>query len=299
MDQSRTSQGGLDYYPCRYGRSRLLFRGPRKRLEGQYIAVIGGSETYGKYVPQPFPELLEQFLDLPVVNFGCLHAGVSVFTEDHTVLEACAAAEITVIQIMGAQNMSNRLYTVHPRRNDRFLKASGELRSIYGEVDFTEFHFTRHLLKTLHEISPEQFARVEAELKESWVRRMRLLIERIGGPVVLLWMSERSPDDPGGIVHGIAPHFVDRPMLEALRPDVTGIVEVVASDRARAEGLENMVVPDLEAAAAAGVPGPVFHTETAVTLAEHVPEYLDELRHADGYIDAPLRAAAGRLRVSR
>jgi hypothetical protein len=57
----------------------------------------------------------------------------------------------------GAQNLSNRLYTVHPRRNDRFLRASGILRTIYRDVDFTEFHFTRHMLDHLRCLSEDRF----------------------------------------------------------------------------------------------------------------------------------------------
>ena len=35
----------LDYFPCRYGQSKLLFRGPRRKLEGNYISVLGGTAT--------------------------------------------------------------------------------------------------------------------------------------------------------------------------------------------------------------------------------------------------------------
>ena len=49
----------LDYLPCRYGRSKLLFRGPRRDLTAPYAAVLGGGETYGKYVARPFPALVE------------------------------------------------------------------------------------------------------------------------------------------------------------------------------------------------------------------------------------------------
>jgi hypothetical protein len=67
---------------------------------------------------------------------------------DPAIAEARAATAI-VLQIQGAQTLSNRLYTVHPRRNDRFVRASGILRTIYRDVDFTEFHFTRHMLDHL------------------------------------------------------------------------------------------------------------------------------------------------------
>ncbi|MDC1223540.1 DUF6473 family protein [Ascidiaceihabitans sp.] len=38
--------GNLDYLPCRYGTSKLLFRGPRRPLKEPYIAFLSGTETY-------------------------------------------------------------------------------------------------------------------------------------------------------------------------------------------------------------------------------------------------------------
>ena len=35
---------------CRYGASRLLFRGPQRDVRGPYCVVLGGTETYGRYV---------------------------------------------------------------------------------------------------------------------------------------------------------------------------------------------------------------------------------------------------------
>lgn len=49
----------LEYFPCRYGASKILFRGPQRSLEGEYVAAIGGSETYGKFVEFPYPDLME------------------------------------------------------------------------------------------------------------------------------------------------------------------------------------------------------------------------------------------------
>ncbi len=52
--------GALDYYPCRYGKSKLLFRGAETRAGPAYIAALGGSETYGKFVQKPWPDSLRE-----------------------------------------------------------------------------------------------------------------------------------------------------------------------------------------------------------------------------------------------
>ncbi|MDZ4134850.1 MAG: DUF6473 family protein, partial [Paracoccaceae bacterium] len=177
--------GALDYLPCRYGNSKLLFRGPQRALDDPYCAVLGGTEAYGKFIPSPYPALVEAQTGLKTVNLGCVNAGPDVYLNDPEVLEIAANARLTIVQLMGAQNQTNRFYSVHPRRNDRFLSASPWLRTIYREVDFTEFHFTRHMLQTLQDVSPDRFDVVAEELRAVWVGRMQDLLGRLRGKTLL------------------------------------------------------------------------------------------------------------------
>lgn len=282
MSTSDVAEGVLEYYSYRFGRSGLVFRGPKPRLSSRYVAVIGGTETYGKFVAEPYPSQLEAVLGLPVANFGCMHASVDIFAKDEALLDTCRNADVTVIQIMGAANNSNRFYSVHPRRNDRFLKAAAPLRDLFPSADFADFNFTRHMLRTLAEHSPEAFETLRNEVRGAWTERMKYLIDRIGGRIVLLWMSNRRPDDAASAGLGDDPLFVDRAMLEDLRDDVFGIVEVIASDAARDEGLENKIFAPAEAQAAAEVPGPQFHLEAAMSLADMLsPIFESESGRAD------------------
>jgi Domain of unknown function (DUF6473) len=260
-------EGALDYVPCRYGKSKLLFRGPKRRFDSAYVAMLGGTETYGKFVEHPYPALTEELLGMPVVNFGLVNAGVDVFSHDETVMQACANAAVTVIQISGAQNLSNRFYAVHPRRNDRFLRASNLLKTIYRDVDFTEFNFTRHLLTTLREDNPDKFAMVESELKEAWVARMKTLVSRISSRVVLLWLADHEPEDcHTSTDDGSDPLFVDRDMLQAVAPYVSALVEVVVEAEDVADGFQGLVYSDLEEPAARGLLGVTAHEKAARAL---------------------------------
>ena len=161
----------LDYSVCRYGSSKVQFRGPRCDLSGPYVACLGGTETFGKFVPDPFPALVQGRLGIPIANLGCVNAGLDVFLNEPAIADVAAGAKVTVLQILGVQNLSNRYYTVHPRRNDRFVHAAPGLKALYRDVDFTEFHFTRHLLGVL------------AHLPVSWTAlgeglRMNLSLQR-------------------------------------------------------------------------------------------------------------------------
>lgn len=206
--------------------SRLMLRGPACDPGRPFVAVLGGSETFGKFVEHPYPALLAERIGMPVANLGVMHAGASLFSKERWLLDIASDAHLTVIQVMGVQNMSNRLYYVHPRRNDRFLASSAALRAIYPEVDFAEINFTGHLLETLERTSEERFSIIVEELRWAWVRRMQRIVSCIRGDVHLLWISERSPQDCAETTSSREPMFVTRAMLDELAPAISGVTEV-------------------------------------------------------------------------
>lgn len=267
MTYQQPGPQGLDYRACRYGTSRLTFRGPARMLDKPYIAFLGSTETYGKYIPVPFPALAEQSLQVPCVNLGCVNGGHDTYLHDPYVVEMAAQARVCVVQIGGAHNMSNRFYTVHPRRNDRFLRASPLMRQIFRDVDFTDFAFTRHMLESLRRFAPDRFAMLREELQAAWVARTRLLVQRLGGRAVLLWFAgHRPPDGPDAKGLGPDPLFIERWMIDTLREDVADIVDATLGTAAQAAGGAGMVVPPGEEPVAAGMPGPAAHAEAAERL---------------------------------
>ncbi|MFT4151546.1 MAG: DUF6473 family protein [Paracoccaceae bacterium] len=254
--------GAHDYSPCRYGTSKLLFRGPGHDLSGDYVAVLGGTDAYGKYVRRPYPELVEGLSGVPVVNLGCVNAGPDAYLNDPGTLEVAGRAQVAVVQVMGATNLSNRLYAVHPRRNDRFLRASPALRALFPQVDFTEFHFIRHMLSALQTAAPDRFEVVAEELRTAWVARMTALLTHLP-EVVLLWLGDRPPPAPGApadLHH--EPRLVDSAMIGAIRPKASVWVEVVDGTPAS--------VPPGGLPLPTGMPGPETHRAAAQALADVV-----------------------------
>ncbi len=264
--------GALDYYPCRYGMSKLLFRGPHRVPAAGYCVALGGTETYGKFVPVPFPALLEHRLEVPMINLGCVNAGPDVYLNDAGVLDMAARAQVAVVQVVGAQNLSNRYYAVHPRRNDRFLSASPLLRHMFRDVDFTEFHFTRHMLQTLQAVGPDRFEILAEELRAAWVQRMKALLARLPRHRVLVWLADHAPLQAGlvpDLYHD--PILVDAEMIAALMPHVSGYVEHITGG---GQGTAGMVFAPMEEPAATGLPGPAVHSALADTLAPVLQRFL-------------------------
>lgn len=269
--------GPLDYLPCRYGTSKLLFRGPRRNLDAPYLAFLGGTETYGKFIERPFPALVEEATGRVCVNFGFPNAGIDAFAHDTFITKAASGAELTVMQVMGAQNMTNRFYSVHPRRNDRFVGVSPLMQTIFREVDFSEFHFTRHMLSHLQKISPERFAAVQSELQQAWLARMRLMLGQIKGQTLLLWFADHSPpppDSPHLSDLGRNPLFVTDDMLKETEEHATAVIKVVARPAPGADPTAGMVCDQMESSAAAEMLGPEAHAEAAAAVAAKIAELL-------------------------
>ncbi len=281
MKQEKVETGDLAYAPCRYGNSRMLFRGPRKRLDVPYLAFIGGTETYGKYIEKPFPTLVEKAMRQTCINFGCVNGGIDAFVNDPTVMGICREADLTVVQVMGANYLSNRFYSVHPRRNDRFLRASTVLQAIYHDVDFSEFSFTRHMLGTLHSRSIERFDTVVQELREAWLARMRNLLSQVGERAILLWFSEEEiSDEHWSKRHNqlqVDPLFITASMIDELRPLVRDVVVANPTEQATAQGTRDMYFPPSQSKAASEMLGVDCHAEASMTL---IPRIRNQLYRA-------------------
>lgn len=250
----------IDYAPCRYGASKIRFRGPSKDLTKDYIAFIGGTETFGRFIDAPYPALIERALGVQSLNLGCQNAGIDAFISSPDLIDICSAAKATVIQILGAPNMSNRFYTVDPRHNNRFLRASKKFKEVFPEVDFTEFDRTDHMLTALAQIGPDRLPLVRQELQCAWVARMRTLLRQIGGTKILLWLSDHKPYTAlGGGTICRDPLFVDRAMMTAVVEEADALIEVVASHQDVSAGRSGLVFSDYEQAEAQDSLGPVVH----------------------------------------
>jgi len=263
-------RGALGYDLYRYGKSKTRYRGPAPDFGKPYLVFLGSSETYGKFLPEPYPRLLGDALGIGCANFAALNAGVDMYLRDPSVLLACGDARVTVISVTGAHNLSNRFYSVHPRRNDRFVRPSDMLQAMYPEVEFTDIHYTRHLLSTLQKADAQKFSLVVGELKTAWTARMKTLLEMVEGKTVLFWMADHPPQDflSGDMAHGFGPDplFVDQTMLDHLSPLVTKVAECIQPPDPGGASTEGMVFAEVERAAATALPGPAIHEKAAEIL---------------------------------
>lgn len=224
----------FDYEVYRYGRSQQLFRGPPPALRGKYVAFIGSAYTFGRYVDTPFADLIGQELNVQVANFGTDGAGPGFFLGDQEVRHAASEARLCVVEVMSATAISNRMFTVRPRRNARLHQVSELLMGIYPEVDFDRFAFTKPMLRCLRELDESRFRLVANEMKNAWIGRTQTLLSTLECPTILFWFSQREPDDlfsdptdPTGMSY---PYYVDSAMLDSVKPEADGYVECITRE---------------------------------------------------------------------
>ena len=207
-----------------------------------------------------------------------MNAGIDAITCDPEIVKLAHNAVASVFQITSPRNMSNPFYKVHPRRNDRFLKPTSRLKALYPEVDFSEFSFTKHMMRRLYKVCPERFYALVDELQDSWEARMEHILAGNASPTVLLWFSDHAPGEPLE-AFGFDPWFVPRALLTSLQAKAARYVEVIASDEAMAAGTEGMFFSELETDAARHVLGPFAHREAAAALVPVLKELIETEAH--------------------
>ncbi|MEX0349255.1 MAG: DUF6473 family protein [Paracoccaceae bacterium] len=238
---------------CFYGNSRLPVRGPRRDLDARYLACLGGAETFGRFVPSPFCELLERRLKRKTVNLGGVNCGLDAWLADPDLISVASGAELCVLQLPVLHQLSNRFYRVHPRRNDRFLRASEQLQALYPEVDFTEFHFTGHLMHRLKAVDSGRFLTVQTELERAWQSRMQQLIAVLDTSVVLLRLQTLTEEASGD------PVPLSAQMLARIAPNAQAVLDVPVHPAAESMELGDMIFGTLQQPVAEHMLGPATH----------------------------------------
>lgn len=144
-------------------------------MEGRHHALllIGSRGTGGLSA-----RLARRVLDRLVAPVAQIE-GVDYHLADRALADAAAQAHAFALVLPPLGNLNNPYYSVHPRRNDRFLAARAPLKTLFPEVDFTPMAFTGHALGTLAATCPERFAEVRHGLMAVWLDRMQTLLARL------------------------------------------------------------------------------------------------------------------------
>jgi hypothetical protein len=241
---------------------KLEVRGPKPPLDpGSFFVCLGAAQTFGRFCDRPFPTILSEELELPVLNLGAAGAGPLFFFRRPRLLEYVNRARFAIVQVMSARSEDNSYFK---------SLGTGLLTRRSGGSQLIANAAYEELLET----ESEEFVRqLVAETRSNWLRHYRALLARIEVPTILFWFSERSPDyseDYSDVdsLFGYFPQLVNAEMVAELRPQAADYVECVTSR---------------------GLPQPLFDRTSGAptTMVDIPPEHGGRTHTHNGYYPSP------------
>ncbi|GAB2695526.1 DUF6473 family protein [Aliiglaciecola aliphaticivorans] len=207
-----------------------ILRGPDPRplTDGEYVSVLGSAHSFGRFVEKPFPEQIQNKLNIKVLNMSTSAVGPRYFYEKDGVLEYANKSKICIVQAVSGRSCGNSEYTNENTKNNIFQKISEgpdapllSESNIYGEL-FKAGDF-------------EKLNQYFCEMKETWVKETIELGKSIKTESVFLWFSSRSPkydSDTNSYdkMIGEFPQLVDDLMVEQVKPYFDHYVEVISRE---------------------------------------------------------------------
>ena len=198
-------------------------RGPIPNLGKPYFVCVGATQVFGRFCERPFPQILSEELELPVLNLGMGGHGPRTFLNE-SLLSAINRAEFAIVQLSSARTGSNSFF-----ENSASGRAPGLRLRDNKSVTFDEF------LADEFERSPHGVvARLVQETRESWVASYRELFSAITVPTIMHWLSKTLPqrtDDYSMSVWdllGPFPQLVNGDMIGQIRSLCDAYVETVS-----------------------------------------------------------------------
>jgi hypothetical protein len=173
----------VDYLQYELAPDLPMFRGPPVPFDalqrGDYFCVIGAAQTMGRLVRRPWPTLLSEDLDLPVLNLGRGGAGPEFFL-DPRLIQMANNAKFVVLQVMSGRSVGCEEY---PGGN--LITQDGEATNV----------LRKDVLTNLWREDPRNAMRYVRRWNRNYVKFYEQLRACIKRPTMLLWCSEREPSD--------------------------------------------------------------------------------------------------------
>lgn len=181
-----------DDAPVSFSGGRLRFRGPAPDLNRPVAAFVGGSDTYGAGVDDPFANRVARTLGLQCLNLGVPQAGPGVMLNEPQVLELTKIARHVVLQLPSVRNVSTEFVQVHPRRNDRIVRILPALHRAVPGQNWVNVHFTGHLDQILADRAPQVYAALVKARSRLWLGQMRAILAQLPSGTIILSGPEQT-----------------------------------------------------------------------------------------------------------
>lgn len=212
----------VDYEGFKLDGLPYTLRGPQPETmaDGTYGMILGAGQSFGVLVRKPFAHMITEEFDFPMLNLSVGGSAPQLYLNNRSILETHKGARFAIVQILSARSSKTSYFESRDGKN--MLRPFGStLPYVPGDTAYT----------AMFENEPEVLVRsVIGELRANWIREMTDLLRLIEMPKILLWFSKRSPDMIDQFSDyrkcaGMFPQFVNRDMVDAVRPYADHYVE--------------------------------------------------------------------------
>jgi hypothetical protein len=199
---------------------------PRPLKDGEFLALVGASQTFGTLVKRPFAHMIRDTFKVQILNLGVGGAAPALFLEPRNaaLLEHANRSRLTIVQAMSARSSQTRYFETQFGKN--MLRRRGSTDPfVPGDTAWKQFFATE----------PESVRQeVVEEVRANWVTETIEVLKQLKTPKIFLWFSKASPDrklplNSYATASGVFPQFVDRRMLSAIEPHVDAMVDATTS----------------------------------------------------------------------
>jgi hypothetical protein len=213
----------VDYQIYRLKNTEFFVRGPEPQnlQEQKYFVCVGAAQTFGCFCEKPYPTLLQEELNIPVLNLGFAGAGPDFFLKNEGLLKYINNSKFAVIQIMSGRSESNSLFD------------SGGLEYLTRISDGIKTGADDAYTQLLKQNNPNFIKKIIAETRHNWIYNFRELLQKIHVPKILLWFSMRRPfyiasyTSLSGLFRGF-PQLVNSTMVAQIRKYCDEYVECIS-----------------------------------------------------------------------
>jgi hypothetical protein len=169
-----------------YNFNDLQLRGPKSSSEN-FIAYIGGAQTFGRFCQHPFPSIVGSRLNVGTLNFGRGGAGPAYFANSDMILNSVNQAKVAVIQIMSGRSVNNSVFFSlnHTGYGVRLIDGK-EMKAIHVYKELANGRDPRGK-------DVDFIKNLVSESRQIYVDQMISLLKKIKPPKILLWLSVRHP----------------------------------------------------------------------------------------------------------
>jgi hypothetical protein len=241
----------VDYDLHLFSHDMPMVRGPMPSaadlLAGNYFIVMGAAQLFGRFNPTPLHCMISKHSDLPALNLSIGGAGPEAFLNREHAIAAANRSRFVILQVLSGRSIGCEEYP--GLRLTAPASKPNEPKRDRLEVLDEIWHRDR-----------SEAIRLVKKWSENYVRTYLELIRRIERPVVIVWMSKRSPEDwtPEILeerpIWGAFPHLVSRAM----------VATIAGRSAYYVEGLKDTGLPHGVISRVTGKPCPFFNEDGTI-----------------------------------